>query len=114
MLRHEAATAESQKSKRFQNFSEWKDARGIQAEGCEFPVCWGKQGELFGVAAKQDFKPFEIIAKAPVSAMISARHVRQQLPLKQIYDLYPEVFEEHTEAQYLVLVLYVMYEMTQT
>jgi len=64
-------TIELQKQEKYIRFNEWCVKNGIKCSSLEWPVAYGKDGQLVGVRAKKDIGPCESYVYVPVNCTIN-------------------------------------------
>ena len=63
------------------------------------------------MGASRDIPPMTAFLYIPHELLINEHTIRARSPdVAKVYDKHPEVFKEHFDAEYLVLILYVMHE----
>ena len=64
------------------------------------------------MAAKKDIPPQTAFLYVPQNLMINEKNIRTRCPeMAEIYDRHPELFKKHYDAEYLVIICYVLAEM---
>ena len=75
----------------------------------EYPVAFGKHGQLIGMAAKEDVPPLKAFLFVPHKLIIQEATVRKSC-INFIIEKHPEVYKKHYDAEYLMLATFVFHE----
>ena len=106
---NEERTKELQEMPKYVKFKEWLEANGVVHPAVDYPVAFGKHGQLIGMAAKKDIPPMKAFLFVPHRLIINELTVRRS-KVAYIIDRHPEVYKTHYDAEYLVLATYIFYE----
>ena len=109
--RNEEKTQELQSQERYREFKQWLDDNGVINPSVEYPVCFGKSGQLVGMGALRDIPPMTAFLYIPQELLINRDNIRIRSPhIEKLFIDHPEVFIEHIDAEYLQLILFIMHE----
>ena len=106
---NEEETRKLQQEPRFVRFHEWLAENGAQYPAVDYPVVFGKNGELRGLAAKKDIPPCKAFLFIPDKLMITIDVAMRDPVCAPIFKKHPEVFKDHYDAEYLALAVFVMH-----
>jgi hypothetical protein len=56
---------------KYAKFNSWLDANGVKHPGVDYPVAFGRQGQLIGMAAKKDIPPMTAFLYVPYNLIIT-------------------------------------------
>lgn len=62
---NQEATAELKSKQVYQNFLKWLDDNGAKFPNVDYPVAFGRNGELIGLCAKEDIPPWKAFLFIP-------------------------------------------------
>jgi len=65
---------------KYKLFHEWCDQNGVLHPGVDYPVAFGKRGELIGMAAAKDLAPCECFLYVPQELQINRHTIKQRNP----------------------------------
>ena len=66
------------------------------------------------MAASKDVAPMTAFLYVPFSLIICEHNIRKRNPsLAKLYDDHPELFKKHREAEYNLLIIFIMHEISQ-
>ena len=102
-------TEQMQSSEKYRKFNEWLVANGVEHPAVDYPVAFGKHGQLIGMAAKKDIPPMKAFLFVPHRLIIQEQTARRS-EISFIFDKHPELYKTHYDAEYLVLATYIFYE----
>jgi len=105
-------TEEARKDPHIINFLKWARENGCIDEAIQFPICFGKDGGLVGVAASRPIGANEPFILVPEKLCIDDAKAKAS-PCGKIFLENPDVFEDIDDADYNRLVFYVTYEITK-
>ena len=94
---------------KYARFNEWLIANGVEHPGVEYPVAFGKHGQLIGMAAKKDIPPLKAFLFVPHKLIIQ-ESVARRSEIAFIFSKHPEVYKTHYDSEYLTLATYIFYE----
>ena len=104
-------TKELQSQPRYQVFKEWLAENGVINPSVEYPVVYGKQGQLVGMGASRDIPPMTAFLYIPQELLINKHTIKaRSSEVYAVIDRHPDIFETHIDAEYLQLIIYVMHE----
>lgn len=101
-----------QKEERFIKFHEWLKANGVHYDSIEYPVAFGKDGALVGLAAKRDIGAGEAYLFIPNKIIINDEKILKS-EIGFIIKKHKDVFEEHHDGEYLRQIFFITYELTK-
>jgi len=109
--RNEEKTAELQAQPRYKLLNDWCKENGVLHPGVEYPVAFGRHGELVGMAASRDIPPQTAFLFVPQNLFICEDNIRMRSPLlSALYDRNPAVFKRHHDSEYLIIIVYIWHE----
>ena len=77
---------------KYKRFSKWLEDNGVKYPGVEYPVAFGRQGQLIGMAAKQNIYPQKAFLYVPQRLIITEITVRNS-KIAFLLDKHPEIFK---------------------
>ena len=77
----------------------------------DYPVAFGKNGELVGLCAKKDIPPQKGFLFIPQKVIINELVCKNDPVCGPIYQKHPEIFRDHFDAEYLLMIVFVMHHM---
>jgi len=96
---------------KYKRFREWCLANGVFNPSVDYPVAFGKHGQLVGMCAARDIPPMTAFLYVPWHLLITEENIRRRSPdLNELYDKHPEVFKKHYDAEYLKLIVFLWHE----
>jgi hypothetical protein len=107
---NEEATAKLKSETRYQNFMRWLADNGVKFPGVDYPVAFGKNGELIGFAAKKDIPPMKCYLFVPQHLIINEIVCRRNKLCNKVYELHPEIFKHHHDAEYLLMIVFLVHQ----
>lgn len=106
-------TAELQAEPKHVRFRKWCEENGVLTPGVEYPVVFGEKNCIVGMAASKDVAPMTAFLYVPFHLIICEHNIRRRCPdLSTVYDSHPELFKTHREAEYNLLIIFIMREIT--
>jgi hypothetical protein len=81
-------------------------------DSIEYPVAFGKSGDLLGIAAKRPIGPEEAYLYIPNKIIINDDKVYSS-EIADIIKRHSDVFDEHADSEYLRLIFFVTYELSK-
>jgi hypothetical protein len=97
---------------KFINFHKWLKEHGVKYDSIEYPVAFGKNGDLLGIAAKRPIGPEEAYLYIPNKLIINEDKIWVS-EIAEIVQRHADVFDEHADAEYLRLIFFVCYELSK-
>jgi hypothetical protein len=94
------------------NFHKWLKENGARYDSIEYPVAFGKNGDLLGIAAKRPIGPEEAYLYIPNKLIINEDKIWIS-EIAEIVERHSDVFEEHDDSEYLRLIFFVLFELTK-
>lgn len=91
-------------------FLDWCLDNGLKWSGVDFPAYFGDKGELRGVVATRDIKPYEVIMGIPNKLLMTSAKAKEDKKLAKLFGKYEEVFSEDDSGDYNVLIVYLVRE----
>jgi len=82
----------------------------VKHPGVRYPVAFGKEGHLIGMAAAKDINPQTAFLFVPQKLIITEYTCRNS-KLSTIIDKHPEIFKTHFDAEYLLLISFLWHEL---
>ena len=95
----------------YKNFDAWLQKNGAKYPAIDYPVAFGKNGELMGLCAKKDIPPQKAFLFIPQSLIINELVCKLDPNCGPIYEKHPEIFKDHFDAEYLLMIVFVMHHM---
>merc|ERR1712166_773554 len=96
---------------KYLDLEKWLDDNGVKRPGVEYPVAFGRHGELVGFAASQDIPPQTAFVFVPQSLHISEPSIRIRAPyFGEFIDRNHELFRKHYDAVYMPMIIYMWHE----
>ena len=90
----------------------WCKDNGVLHPGADFPAAFGKKGELIGIVASREIPPCTAFLYVPTSLLINKFTIQERAPeLWQVYMNHPAVFKNYYDADFLILTVYIFYEL---
>jgi hypothetical protein len=109
--RNEELTTKLKSEKKYLDLEKWLDDNGVLRPGVEYPVAFGRNGELVGFAAKQDIPPQTAFVFVPQELHINEQNIRIRAPyFGEFIDRNPELFRKHYDAVYMPMIIYMWHE----
>ena len=105
-------TRELQALPKFVNFHKWLKEHEVKYDSIEYPVAFGKNGDLLGIAAKRPIGPEEAYLYVPNKIIINEDKVWAS-DIAFIIKRHSDVFDEHADAEYLRLIFFMTYELSK-
>lgn len=102
-----------EKEPKYMAFNKWCDDNGIKHDSVRYPVAFGKEGHLIGLAATRRIGFNEAYLYVPNHVIISEEQFRRHKEIGHILDKHPEVFRERQLSEHHVLIFFVMHEMSK-
>jgi hypothetical protein len=87
-------------------------ANGAHYDSINYPVAFGKEGNLIGIAAKRPIGPEEAYIFIPLKLVINDDKILTS-EIGFIIEKHADVFKEHFDGEYLRLIFFVTYELTK-
>ena len=97
---------------KFVNFHKWLKANGARYDSIEYPVAFGKNGDLIGIAAKRPIGSEEAYIFIPNKMIISDEKILKS-EIGHIILRHEDVFKEHADGEYLRLIFFMTYELSK-
>jgi hypothetical protein len=91
-------------------FLEWCFEHGLKWTGIDFPAYFGDKGELRGVVATRDIKPYEVVMAIPNKLLMTSAKAREDKSLAKMFGEETETFGEDETGEYNVLMAYLIRE----
>ena len=107
-------TERIQKEEKYMRFNQWCKENGIVSSAVRYPVAFGKQGNLIGVAARKDIGFNEAFIFVPMKVCICESKILQT-EVGPIIKRYPKVFSEkgRTNAEHMTIMFFMLHEMSK-
>ena len=105
-------TRELQAMPKFINFHKLLKEHKVRYDSIEYPVAFGKSGDLLGIAAKRPIGPEEAYLYIPNDIIINDDKIFNS-EVAHIIRRHADVFEEHADSEYLRLIFFVLYELSK-
>ena len=105
-------TRELQALPKFVNFHKWLKENKVKYDSIEYPVAFGKSGDLLGIAAKRPIGPEEAYLYIPNKLIINEDKIWSS-DLAFVINRHHDVFDEHADAEYLRLIFFITYELSK-
>lgn len=105
-------TKEIQKEEKFIKFHEWLKANKVKYDSVDYPVAFGKEGHLIGMAAKRPIGPEEAYIYIPSTITINDEKILKS-EIGFMIEKHADVFREHFDGEYLRLIFFVTYELSK-
>lgn len=105
MIRHEEKTQELQAEERYKNYRKFTQEIGIKNENQEYPVAFGPEGMLVGLAASKDLEAGEIYLEIPEKIVINRTFVKNG-ELGPLIKKHPEIFDKMVEDDMSIIIFY--------
>lgn len=105
-------TRELQAEPRFVNFHKWLKEHGARYDTIDYPVCFGKHGNLLGIAAKRPIGPEEAYIFIPNKIIINDEKILKSA-IGHLILRHEDVFKEHADGEYLRLIFFITYELSK-
>jgi hypothetical protein len=103
-------TRELQALPKYVNFHKWLKEHGVIYDSIEYPVAFGKNGDLIGIAARRAIGPEEAYLYVPNKIIINDDKVMES-DIAFIIHRHKDVFDEHADSEYLRLIFFITYEL---
>ena len=94
-------------------FNQWCKDVGIIAPSVRYPTAFGPTGALIGLSATRRIGFQESYLYIPTKVVICEEQFRQDPKIGHILDLHPEAFRKRVSSEHLVLIFFVMVELTK-
>ena len=104
-------TEELKKMDKYIEFKKWLQENGVKHPNVDYPVSFGKNGELMGLAANCDIPPQKAFLFIPQSIIINELVCKRDPICGPIYEKHPEIFKDHFDSEYLLMIVFVMHHM---
>ena len=88
----------------------WLEENGVKFPSVDYPVAFGKNGELMGLAAKEDIPPMKCFLFVPQKLIINEIVCKSNKICSHVYSLHPEIFKDHQDAEYQTMIVFVMHQ----
>jgi len=82
----------------------------VRHPGVDYPVAFGREGQLVGMAARKDLSPMTAFLYVPYKLIITEASVMRS-PIAHIVLKHPEVFKQHYDSEYLMLATFILHEL---
>ena len=105
-------TREMQALPQFVAVHAWLKEHGAVYDSIEYPVAFGRSGDLVGIAAKRPIGPEEAYLYIPNKLIINEDKVLNS-DIAHIVRRHADVFEEHADAEYLRLIFFMTCELAK-
>lgn len=105
-------TNQLQQEERFVNFHKWLKENGVKYDSIEYPVAFGKNGGLIGIAARRPIGPEEAYIYIPTKLIINDDKISKS-DIGFIVERHADVFKEHLDGEYLRLIFFIAYELSK-
>ena len=92
-------------------FHQWLRKNGAKYPAVDYPVAFGKNGELIGLLANRDIPPQKAFLFIPQEIIINDLVCKRDPVCGPIYKKHPEIFKDHYDAEYLLMIVFVMHHM---
>jgi hypothetical protein len=86
-------TKKIQQEEKYIQFNNWCTKNGVVSPSIEYPVAYGKNGELIGLCAKRDIGLCEAYLYVPVNLTINEEQFKRSF-IGEIYDAHVQDFED--------------------
>jgi hypothetical protein len=103
-------TRELQAQPKYVNFHKWLKENGVIYDSIEYPVAFGKAGNLIGVAARRPIGPEEAYLYVPNKVIINDDKLMESDIAFIIYR-HKDVFDGNSNSEYLRLIFFISYEL---
>lgn len=94
------------------NFHKWLKENGVRYDSIEYPVAFGKNGDLIGIAAKRYIGPEEAYLFIPNKIIINDEKILKS-EIGHIILKHEDVFKEHADSEYLRIIFFITYELSK-
>jgi hypothetical protein len=94
---------------KYARFNAWLIENGVRHPSVDYPVAFGKHGQLIGMAASKDVPPLKAFLSVPCRLIITEQTVMKS-NVAHIILKHPEIFKSHHDSEYLTLGLFIMHE----
>lgn len=91
-------------------FLEWCLDNGLKWTGADFPAYFGEKGELRGMVATKDIKPYEVIIAIPNKLLMTSLKAREDKKLAKMFEEEDETFGDGETGEYNVLIAFLLFE----
>ena len=92
-------------------FLDWCFDNGLKWTGIDFPAYFGNNGELRGVVATRDIKPYETVLAVPNKLLITTQKAREDKYLCKVLKAHEDVFHGNDDhGDYNTLIVYLIRE----
>lgn len=108
-IQNKEKTAKLQALQSYKDLDKWLQEHGAHYPAVEFPVAFGKHGELLGLAAKKDIPPQKAFLFIPQKLIINEIVCRQDPVCGPVYEKHPDIFRDHFDNEYLLMIVFVMH-----
>ena len=78
-----------------------------------YPVAFGPTGDLIGMSAKREISLNEAYVYCPMRCIINASKFRKDPQVGHLIEKHPELFEERDNRDHLVVIFYLIHEMSK-
>ena len=114
--RNEELTVELKNQTKYVELKKWLDENGVLYPGVEYPVAFGRNGELIGMAASRDIPPMTAFVFVPQALHINEDNIRARAPyMGELFDRRTDLFKTHEDAIYMpMIVIYQRFGSIQT
>jgi hypothetical protein len=96
----------------FVNFHKWLKENGVHSDTIEYPVAFGKNGDLVGIAARRPIGPEEAYIFIPNKIIINDEKILKS-DIGHLILRHEDVFKEHADGEYLRLIFFITYELSK-
>ena len=96
-------------SDKYKKFDEWLKEKGAVYHAVDFPVAFGRHGELLGLAAKCDIPPNKAFLFIPQDIIINELVCRADPICGPVYEKHADIFRDHFDNEYLLMIVFVMH-----
>lgn len=84
----------------------------MKYDSIEYPVAFGKQGDLIGIAAKRKISSGEAYLFIPNKIIINDEKILKS-EIGFIIKKHSDIFKKHYDGEYLRLIFFLTYEITK-
>ena len=78
-----------------------------------YPVAFGPNGELVGMAATREIGLGEAYVYVPIKCIINESKFRASTEIGHLVDKHPELFEHRDNSDHLVVIFFLIHEMSK-
>lgn len=101
---------DSEMEARYLRFNKWTIENGVIYNGIQWPAFFGENHQLRGVISTKEIKPYEAVLFVPNKILITTKLAQDHEILGPIVKAYPKVFKTSPDAEYNLLIIFLIYE----